>query len=389
MFRVIAGDAAGVPIRSWAEDLDDETLAQLRRIARAPYVRHFVCAMADAHLSEHVAVGSVFAAEATVVPSALGGDLGCGMLAMPLLDGANGLDARCLGADPRRRLLERWLASIPVGKALRRSDALPFAPRMEDPPELLRAPLSTRSLERSREALLARHLGTLGGGNHFVELGRDAEQRAWLLVHSGSRGLGAAIADHHRGAEQRPLAGLSTTAGSGEAYLADVAWALTFARANRMHIAHIAVGGLQEVVGRPVRLGAPVDVHHNFVAEETWFGERLLVHRKGAIAAPSGALALVPGSMGTASYLVAGRGCEAAFGSCSHGAGRVLRRSEARRRIRPEALRRALGEVVIPAGEAMVEEAPAAYRDIRRVLAAQEDLVERRLRLEPLVVLKA
>lgn len=388
MFRVIAADPAGVPIRSWAEDLDDETLGQLRRIARAPYVRHFVCAMADAHLSEYVAVGSVFATEATVVPSALGGDLGCGMLAMPLLDGAQGLDVGALGADRRRRLLERWLASIPVGHALRRGAPLPFAPRADDHPELFREPLSTRSLEKGREALLAKHLGTLGGGNHFVELGRDAEHRAWLLVHSGSRGLGAAIADHHRGAERRPLAGLSTTTGSGESYLADLRWALAFAKANRMHLARVAMCALEEVLERPVRPGPPVDVHHNFVAEEAWFGERLLVHRKGAIAAPAGALALVPGSMGTASYLVAGLGCAAAFGSCSHGAGRVLRRSEARRKIRPEALRRALGDVVIPEGEAMVEEAPGAYRDVRKVLAAQEDLVQRRLRLEPLVVLK-
>lgn len=249
-------------------------------------------------------------------------------------------------------------------------------------------PLSTRALEKGREALLGKHLGTLGGGNHFVELGRDAEQRVWLLVHSGSRGLGAAIADHHRGAEQRPLAGLRTDSSSGADYLADLAWALAFARANRVQLARVATCAMEEVVGRPLQHGPAVDVHHNFVAEETWLGERLFVHRKGAIAAPAGAPALVPGSMGTASYLVVGRGCEAAFGSCSHGAGRVLRRSEARRKIRPEALRRALGDVVIPAGEAMVEEAPAAYRDIRKVLRAQEDLVERRLRLEPLLVLK-
>lgn len=388
MFRVIdsAWGNRGIPIRSWAEDLDDETLGQLRRIARAPYVRHFVCAMADAHLSEHVAVGSVFAAERTVVPSALGGDLGCGMLAVPLVDDAGAaFDTGGVGPVERRRLLERWLASIPVGKALRRHP-LPFASELG--PALFQAQLSTRSLEKTREALVARHIGTLGGGNHFVELGCDAERRAWLLVHSGSRGLGAAIADHHRGAEGAPLEGLSTTHGSGEAYLGDLGWALDFARANRMHIACVATRALEELLGRPVAHGPPVDVHHNFVAEETWFGERLLVHRKGAIAAPAGALALVPGSMGTASYLVAGRGCEAAFGSCSHGAGRVLRRSEARRKIRPEALRRALGDVVIPDGDAMVEEAPAAYRDIRRVLEAQEDLVERRLRLEPLVVLK-
>ncbi len=384
-----AAEGRGIPIRSWAEDLDNETLAQLRRIARAPYVRHFVCAMADAHLSEHVAVGSVFAAERTVVPSALGGDLGCGMLAVPLEDASGAaLDTSGLGPAERRRLLERWLASIPVGKGLRRGRALPFAPEPEASQGLFERNLSTRSLEKARKALVAKHIGTLGGGNHFVELGCDPEQRAWLLVHSGSRGLGAAIADHHRGAEGAPLAGLSTRTEKGSAYLADLTWALDFARANRMHIARVAARALEEVVGHPLVHGPPVDVHHNFVAEEVWFGERLFVHRKGAIAAPAGGLALVPGSMATASYLVAGLGCEAAFGSCSHGAGRVLRRSEARRKIRPEALRRALGDVVIPDGDAMVEEAPAAYRDIRKVLEAQEDLVERRLRLEPLVVLK-
>jgi tRNA-splicing ligase RtcB len=372
-----------VPVRVWARAIDDKTARQLQHLASQPWVVEHVAAMADAHVSEGVAVGTVFAAEKFVVPKALGGDLGCGMSALCLTASIDEVD---------RRMLDRLVADL--GRAIPAGDATHRGRGVDVPDALLSAPLSTHALEHARDALARRHLGTLGGGNHFLEIERDADGALWLLVHSGSRGLGAAIAGHHaRAGDADPgeLHALDTTEGQGAAYLADLAWALAFARANRQALLTKALDVIGAALGREVNGDAAVvDIHHNFVARERWFGRDLLVHRKGALAVPHGTLALIPGSMGTASYLVEGLGNEDAFGSCSHGAGRVMSRKEARARIKPHALERAMRRVAYPEALArsLVEEAPEAYRDIGEVLADQEDLVTRVRRLEPIAVLK-
>jgi tRNA-splicing ligase RtcB len=372
-----------VPVRVWARAISPEAVRQLTRLASQPYVVDFVAAMADAHMAEGVAVGSVFATEHTVVPRALGGDLGCGMSATRL-----GIDAAGLERRQLEDLVGALGRAIPVGDATHRGRGIAV------PEALLEPRLSTHALDHTREALARRHLGTLGGGNHFLELDRDAEGGLWMLVHSGSRGLGAAVAAHHvRGAPSSGadgLQGVDATSEPGLAYLSDHAWALAFARSNREALAARAVEIIADVLGVDPEASARVDIHHNFVARERWFGRDLLVHRKGAVAVPVDALALIPGSMGTASYLVEGLGNESAFGSCSHGAGRVMSRKEARAAIRPKALARSMRRVVYPEGMEthLAEEAPAAYRDIGDVLEDQEDLVRKRVRLEPIAVLK-
>lgn len=372
-----------VPVRIWGRAISEDTIRQFVRLASQPYVVDHVAAMADAHLSEGIAVGTVFATEHAVVPRALGGDLGCGMSAIRLVGPTSDVERRTL-----QSFVEVLGRAVPAGDATHRGRGVPV------PEGLLSAPLSTHALEHTRDALASRHLGTLGGGNHFLELDRDPEGGLWLLVHSGSRGLGAAIAAHHARAASAspgdPFAALDVREEAGHAYLADVEWALAFARENRRRLATRALDVLSSVLGVAALAGESLDVHHNFVAQETWGERALLVHRKGAIAAPRGSPALIPGSMGTASYLVEGLGEPASFGSCSHGAGRVFRRSEARERISTAALERSMRHVVYPAHLArhLVEEAPAAYRDVREVLEDQEDLVVRRLRLEPLAVLK-
>ena len=372
-----------VPIRLWARATAPETIRQLQRLASQPYVVEHVAAMADAHLSEGVAVGTVFATERTLVPRALGGDLGCGMSAIRI-----GVEAGIFGRKTLQDLLITLEHAIPTGDATHRG-------RGVDVPDTVLSPrLSTHALERARERLACRHLGTLGGGNHFLELDRDAENGLWLLVHSGSRGLGAAVAEHHaraaKAGEGEILATLDADSAEGRAYFDDVLWALDFARANRGALARRALEVVSDVLGDTPDYTAEIDIHHNFVARERWYGRALLVHRKGAVAVPSGTLSLIPGSMGTASYIVEGLGSDEAFGSCSHGAGRVMSRREARAAIRPDALAQVMRRVVYPEHLArnLVEEAPAAYRDICEVLDDQEDLVRRRIRLEPIAVLK-
>jgi tRNA-splicing ligase RtcB len=286
------------------------------------------------------------------------------------------------------RLLTAFARAVPVGDAVHRGGGLPL------PPELEAAQLSTHRLQREWERLVPRHLGTLGGGNHFLELDRDAGGDLWLLLHTGSRGVGAAIASHHVRVAQLQgegsLPGLNTDTPEGAACLADTELACRFARANRDVLLSRAAQVLAEALGREPERESRVDVHHNHVAAEHHFGRTLLVHRKGAIGLASGQRGLIPGSMGTASYLVAGRGEPRAFCSCSHGAGRVMTRKEARAAIRPAALEHAMRRVVFDAGRmaSLVEEAPAAYRDIAEVLEDEEELVTPLLRLTPIAVLK-
>jgi tRNA-splicing ligase RtcB (3'-phosphate/5'-hydroxy nucleic acid ligase) len=246
MFRVIFEPDRGqrVPIRVWARHVSPETVRQLQRLAARPYVVDFVAAMADAHVANGVAVGSVFATERTVVPRALGGDLGCGMSAIRIGDDAGALDRRELEA-----IVQALDRAIPTGDAVHRGRGV------EVPDEVLARPLSTRSLEHTREGLARRHLGTLGGGNHFLELDRDPEGGVWLLVHSGSRGLGAAVAAHHAkvasASESDDLAGLDVEGEEGAAYFSDVQWALDFARSNREALARRALEVIADFI--PVR----------------------------------------------------------------------------------------------------------------------------------------
>ena len=257
------------------------------------------------------------------------------------------------------------------------------------PPELEAAPLSTQQLQREWERLAPRHLGTLGGGNHFLELDRDGAGDLWLLLHSGSRGVGGAIAAHHlrvaQALGQGSLPRLRTDTPEGAACLADTDWRAASPVPTGTCSLSRAVAVLAEALGREPGAGLPVDVHHNHVAAET----TLAACCSSTARAPWGwtpeQRGLIPGSMGTASYLVAGRGEPRAFRSCSHGAGRVMTRKEARARIRPAALEHALRRVVFDPGRAasLVEEAPAAYRDITEVLEDEADLVTPLLRLTP------
>lgn len=354
--RVVSGGL--VPIRIWARHIDDDALKQLRWLADQPWVVEAVCAMPDVHVSHGVAVGTVFATRDVVAPFALGGDLGCGIAAV-CVPGAAGID--------REHALDLLSSAIPVGDAVHRRGA-PYV-----------GELSTRALTRALHVTGGRQLGTLGGGNHFVELDRDVDGDLWILVHSGSRGVGSAIAEHHGrvGASVLPLDG------AGAAYLRDLEVALTFAADNRKRMLDLATSVVFDLTGcEPT--ASTIDVHHNHAS----FSGELLIHRKGAIAAPVGARAVIPGSMATASYIVEGCGNPLSFSSASHGAGRRLTRTAARKTLSNEAVARALRGVSHRVAGDVREEAPQAYRDIREVLEDEQDLVTPLLRIEPIAVLK-
>ncbi len=370
-----------VPVYTWSQRLDDKTLRQLARIARQPYVVKQVAAMPDAHVANGVAVGTVFATHNVVVPSALGGDLGCGVAAVRFEGAASEIDTVML-----RRILLALTRAIPTGDTTHR--------RATSVSPIFDGRLSTRSLEHACNRLYSKHLGTLGGGNHFLELDRDTNNGLWLMVHSGSRGLGGVIAEHHQKVAAvggaNALGGLRTDEKPGRSALSDCAVAFEFAKRNRTAMLEVAADIVTQATGKALSAQSAIDVHHDFVQLESHGGEELLVHRKGAIAAARGTTALIPGSMATASYLVQGLGEPLSFASASHGAGRVMSRREARERIRPKALERMMRRVVFDASkmESLVEESPAAYREVTEVLEDESDLVRPRLRLEPMLVLK-
>ncbi len=352
-----------------------EVQRSLERLARAPGARR-VAVLPDVHLAADVCIGCALGTAGVLYPQAVGGDIGCGVAALRFRGEAAAVD------DAAARWLLSGLARlVPIQRHRVRE-----APRL--PPDL--PPLSAAPLRRwlAREGRL--QLGTLGRGNHFLELQTDEQGALWALVHSGSRGLGPAIRDHHLAAA-RPAGGglraLDADSPGGRAYLVDHAAALAFAAASRARMLTAVAALVGARLGYEPEEESLVDCHHNHVREELIDGEALLVHRKGAMPAREGERGVIPGSMGSATFHVVGRGEPGSICSSSHGAGRQLSRSEARRRVRPADLLRQVEGVHLDRGRAaaLVEEAPEVYKDIDQVMRAQRALVRVTRRLRPVL----
>ncbi len=363
-------EEALAPMRCWlVAPMEDEVSQAIRRLRRAPDVQQ-VAVMPDVHLAEDVCVGVAVATSELLYPQAVGGDIGCGMLAVPFDVEAG------LVREPRSagRILGRLGESIPARRRHRRR-----AIRMPD--DLSRPGLSDARLETLWGTTGALEFGTLGSGNHFVELQTDESERLWLMVHSGSRALGPAIRDHHLAGAAAVGGGLkSLRAGedAGAAYLADAGLARRFALANRRQIALLVEEALFGSEGGRLQWAEAITTDHNHVEHEMHGTARLWVHRKGAMPAWPGQVGALPGSMGSLSYHVEGRGCPAALCSSAHGAGRILSRTDARRSITTRELQRQMGDVWYDfrQSDRLRDEAPAAYKDIRAVARAQRDLVK-------------
>jgi len=377
-----------VPVRVWADRVDPLSQQTLQRLARWGRFGGPIAVLPDVHSAGDVCVGTVLATTDCVIPAAVGEDLGCGMQVRGLE-----LDATSFSRDALERLVARILDDVPVGHRVHRASQDLSA-------SLLQCGLSTRTLEHAKGWLAARHLGTLGGGNHFIELQRDTADRLWLTVHSGSRGIGATIASHHAKAAlahtgPHPKLGvLALNSEAAQAFWNDFQWAFDFSAENRRTMADRVVARLSAEVGRRVEEFDCFDLAHNIIQPKVQAdGRTLVVHRKGAMPAALGQRGIIPGSMGTASYVVEGLGNPLSYASCSHGAGRTLSRSEARKRIPVAELERQMRHVVFPKPRgridpALVEESPRAYKDIKEVLAQQSDLVKPLLRLTPIAVIK-
>jgi tRNA-splicing ligase RtcB len=385
---------ARVPVKIWTDQIEPEAIQQLKNTASLPFVFRHVAAMADVHLGIGATVGSVVATKGAVCPAAVGVDIGCGMAARKTSISADRLDADLL--KKLRHSIER---EIPVGFQQKRTpfeEASAWMARAGRP-HAASGGLANKALHQ---------LGTLGGGNHFLEICIDEDDgRIWLLLHSGSRNIGKSVAEIHidkaKGAMREAVDSLPDKSlayfleGTPEfrAYREDVLWCQDYARQNReIMMAHLArqLAYALGFEGDVAKLGITmaVNCHHNYVAEEVHFGENVLVTRKGAIRAGDGELGIIPGSMGTGSFIVRGRGNPESFSSAPHGAGRKMSRGEARRRFTAADLEVETAGVECRKDAGVVDEIPSAYKEIGEVIAKSADLVEVVARLKQVVCVK-
>ena len=414
-------DNGALPVWSWAPDLEDGARQQALNCAALPVTFHHVAVMADGHQGYGVPIGAVVALRDAISPYAVGNDIGCGMAIVPTTvtrrEILSPVTTRSgdAGAVARDDIMGWVQTTVPSGNQAHRdpitgSPVDPFLGSAFDAVEEAAA-LAGASLSTSRDDFVHRgqtQLGTLGSGNHFIELLTGPDDDVWLMLHSGSRGVGGAICDNfHRMATaycaehgyELPDPGLAWLpvhddkwGRVGACYAEAMNAALAFAEHNRRHMLEAVASILERRFPNSLRWDEMINIHHNDATLEEHFGERVWVHRKGAVKASEGTPTITPGSMGTATWIGAGLGAAGSFSSCSHGAGRTRSRGRARAELslqrELETIAAAGGKVFAASKEAVLDEMPGAYKDLDAVMAAQADLVRPVRRLTPLATYK-
>lgn len=394
--EIFQGDAGQGLVKAWTRGVafDDKAKQQVRRAASMPFIYKWVAVMPDVHAGLGATVGSVIPTKGAIIPAAVGVDIGCGMMAVrtslkasDLPDDLHGVRTAIEAAVPHGRTNDGRpgdkgaFDTLPEPHAAAWTTLLPaFDAICEKHPKLKRG-----STEQ--------HLGTLGTGNHFIEVCLDAEQHVWVMLHSGSRGVGNRIGSYFIEKAkyemerwfvhlpEKDLAYLPEGSTHFDDYRVAVGWAQEFAATNRELMMEAVLGALRGLVAKgelppfEARLEA-VNCHHNYIAKEKHYGERVWVTRKGAVRAGPGELGIIPGSMGARSYIVRGRGNPESFHSCAHGAGRRMSRTAAEHQFTVADLAAQTAGVICRKDKGVIDEIPGAYKDIDQVMANQEDLVE-------------
>ena len=388
----------GVPVHAWTDDIAPQAIEQLVNVSKLPFIHGHVAAMPDAHLGIGATVGSVIPTRGAIIPAAVGVDIGCGMNALRLSLRGSQLP------ESLHRVRSAIEQAIPVGFNMHKSDPVQRS--------------TIRPLARGLEAILAKHpaiakmqkqrsfetwirqLASLGGGNHFIELCLDESDDLWVMLHSGSRGIGNVIGRYFIKLAQkdmqrfihnlpdRDLAYFSEGAAHFDDYVEAVYWAQEYAVVNRREMMRRVLQALATRLPPFDVTREAINCHHNYVQREHHFGADVYVTRKGAIRAGTGELGIIPGSMGARSYIVRGKGNVESFCSCSHGAGRSMSRNAAKRRFTEQDLAEQTSGVECRKDKGVVDEIPGAYKDIDAVMANQADLVERVHSLKQVVCVK-
>ena len=383
----------GKPIKLWTQGVpvEDDARKQLMNTAKMPFIFRHLAVMPDVHLGKGSTIGSVIPTRGAIIPAAVGVDIGCGMMAVRTTLAAADLPDNLHGL---RSAIER---AVPHGRSISRENSRDKG-AWENPPASVNAPWAallagyrriTEKYPRLTRTNNYKHLGTLGTGNHFIEVCLDETGSVWFMLHSGSRGVGNAIGTffielaqqdlraHLANLPDRDLAYFEEGSKHFDDYVEAVGWAQDYARRNRDVMMANVIAAARREIGKPFEADVEaVNCHHNYVQHETHFGADILVTRKGAVSAKKGELGIIPGSMGAKSYIVRGLGNEEAFCSCSHGAGRTMSRNEAKRRYTVADQIRATADVECRKDADVIDEIPMAYKDIDAVMQAQKSLVE-------------
>jgi len=383
--KVLTGEKQTVPVKIWTHNVDTKSETQLRQTAGLPFVFKHVAAMPDVHFGKGATVGSVVATKGALSPAAVGVDIGCGMMAAKLPLNSNDLD------DNLDNLFSILSKKIPVGQDQHKTPILSTL--------YWHGMIGFKSLpeeiQKDRESKMLAQLGTLGGGNHFVEVCLDTQDQVWIMLHSGSRGIGNVIGNYYIDRakdlmkafmiklENPDLAYLPEGHKLFNEYWQDLQWAQSYAMRNRELMMSLAMSSLSEALYGSDKDHAPditplltVNCHHNYAERENHFGENVIVTRKGAVRARVGDFGIIPGSMGTRSYIVEGLGNKDSFCSCSHGAGRVLSRGAAKEKYTVEDVAKQTEGIVCRKDAGVIDEIPAAYKSIDQVMSDQTDLVK-------------
>lgn len=372
--RYIEGTQVSVRLWTDVSDVESQALDQLKNIAGLPWAFHHVAVMPDVHFGKGATVGSVIAMKDAVAPAAVGVDIGCGMAAV-----RTNLSSQDL-PDNLKLLRSRVEQAIPVGRDSH-DNVVKYAEKLR----LWKEFHDLTDAVHDRLARARKQMGTLGGGNHFIELCLSTDDEVWLMLHSGSRNIGKTLADVHIGRAKklahnadlpdRDLAVFLANTPEMESYRRDLFWAQRYAKANRDVMLRLYQDVLTKLIPK-VEYEEPISCHHNYVAEEVHFDEEVLVTRKGAISARQGEWGIIPGSMGTKSYIVRGLGNPDAFHSASHGAGRRMSRSKAKKSYTVDDMHEQTRGVECRKDASVIDEIPGAYKNIDEVMANQQDLVE-------------
>lgn len=371
-----------IPIKSWASDVDEGAMQQAVNLSNLPFAFSHVALMADVHEGFGMPIGGVLAAEEMIIPNAVGVDIGCGVTA-----------ARTDIAEVPPRRLEKI-----IDKAY---EIIPFGFKHHRKPREWHGFNEIPDIEILKEELeSAKHqIGTLGSGNHFCSIEKGSDGYIWLMVHSGSRNLGYRVANYYNKIartinkksglvpEEYDLASLYIDSEEGKEYFEAMNFCLKFARGNRDLILEAFYGAFSQQTGSK-EIIQTIDIHHNYAAVEVHFGKEAIVHRKGATSARKGELGIIPGSMGTSSYIVEGLGNPESFMSCSHGAGRTISRKKANQTFTEEMANKSMEGIVFRGWKGDYSEAPMAYKDIEEVMENQKGLIKPLVKLSPLGVMK-
>lgn len=375
----------GVPVKIYTNDIDAESMQQLGKMAQLQFIHSHIAVMPDVHLGKGATVGSVIPTKHAIIPAAVGVDIGCGMNALRLSLKASQLPDNL---SALRNAIER---KVPVGFAMHKqlkAKASTLAPLDKRLKEITDKHPALKRMLRNFDVTWQKQLGTLGGGNHFIELCLDEQDDVWVMLHSGSRGLGNVIgtyfierakkeAQHRFGhVPDKDLSYFAEGSASFDDYVQAVEWAQEYAFENRREMMRLVLEAIRPLLPSFQMTKEAINCHHNYVQKELHFGEKVFVTRKGAIRAELDELGIIPGSMGAKSFIVKGKGNPESFCSCSHGAGRKMSRSRAKHLFNQQDLIAQTQGIECRKDKGVVDEIPSAYKDIDQVMANQTDLIE-------------